>query len=58
MRLIYGSNDITLLNTYAKPMLYPKTLKGFLSPLDELIANTSTEENISSSNTDTANQKK
>ena len=45
MRLIYGSNDITLLNTYAKPMLYPKTLKGFLSPLDELIANTSTENN-------------
>ena len=58
MRLIYGSNDITLLNTYTKPMLYPKTLKGFLSPLDELIANTSTEENISSSNTNTATKSK
>lgn len=58
IRLVYNANDITLLDTYAEPIFYPRTLNEFLSPLTELIDNTSNPQNTSSSTDILSNKSK
>lgn len=57
IRLVYGTNDITLLDTYVDPMIYPRTFDALLSSLAELTDDT-LEKDSTSSNTNSATTNK